>query len=193
MALNNDLNTKAGLDTVTQEEHDDITFTFAALADPEAASDSASVLADAADFDSNNLINNVFYINLSPNTESLEDSWRQRLKTVTENVDMSTSFFNDKASRVLNDAVAGGQISPKDETKKANYFAKVINHLVTSAPWYAIFQLVTSNHNSTCPCVSGLMKGVTGSLPLPSTCRIRALLPRRKTSTKPSFRTLHRV
>ncbi|KAF5637640.1 uncharacterized protein FTJAE_5497 [Fusarium tjaetaba] len=127
MALNNDLNNKAGLDTVTQEEHEDITFTFAALADPEAASDSASVLADAADFDSSNLTNNVFYINLSPNTESLNDYWRQRLKAATENVDMSSGFFNEKASRTLNDVLAGGQISPKDEIKKASYFAKETN------------------------------------------------------------------
>ncbi|KAF5564867.1 peptidase cysteine serine trypsin [Fusarium napiforme] len=135
MALNNDLNIKAGLDSVTQEEHEDIKSTFEALAEILAAYDSASVLADAADFEPDNLIDNVFYINLSPNAESLDDSWRQRLKSVTENVDMNTGFFNDRAFRTLNDKVAGGQIPPKDEIKKANYFAKVISHLVTNAPW----------------------------------------------------------
>ncbi|KAF5567576.1 hypothetical protein FPHYL_3198 [Fusarium phyllophilum] len=134
MALNNDLNLKAGLDTVTQDEHDDITSTFEALADAEAASDSTSVLADGADFGSNNLIDNVFYVNIRPNTESLKDSWRQGLKSVTENVDLSSGFFNTRAVKSLNDTVARGEISDKDEIKKANYFAKVINHLVGQAP-----------------------------------------------------------
>ncbi|KAF5584551.1 peptidase cysteine serine trypsin [Fusarium pseudoanthophilum] len=149
MALNNDLNIKAGLDTVTQEEHDDIKSTFAALADILAAYDSASVMADAADFEPDNLIDNVFYINLSPNTESLDDSWRQRLKSVTENVGMNTGFFNDRAFRTLSDTVAGGQIPPKDDIKKGNYFAKVINHLVTNAPWIATHAVMLKDKNFT--------------------------------------------
>ncbi|KAF5627096.1 hypothetical protein F52700_8579 [Fusarium sp. NRRL 52700] len=134
MALNNDLNIKAGLDTVTQEEHDDISSTFEALADPEAASDSTSVLANGVDFDSNNSIDNVFFINLSPDAKSLDSSWQNKLKSITENVDMSTGFFNYKTNRTLGDALVQGNISPRDEIKKANYFAKVINHLVSNAP-----------------------------------------------------------
>ncbi|EWG41231.1 hypothetical protein FVEG_03377 [Fusarium verticillioides 7600] len=149
MALNNDLNTKAGLDTVTQEEHDDIASTFAALADILAASDSAGVMADAADFKPDNLIDNVFYINLSPNAESLDDSWRQRLKIVTENVDMNTDFFNDRAFKVLNAKVAEGRISPKDEITKANFFAKVIERLTATAPWIGTYGVNLQDKNFT--------------------------------------------
>ncbi|KAF5544634.1 hypothetical protein FMEXI_6463 [Fusarium mexicanum] len=137
MALNNNLNTKAGLDTVTQEEHDDITSTFEALADPEFASDSASVMASDADSGSNNSIENVFYVNLIPNTESLNENWRTSLKNITENVEMSSGFLNFKAIKTVENAVAQGNISDKDDIKKANYFAKAINHLVTQAPWIA--------------------------------------------------------
>lgn len=141
MALDNDLNIKAGLDIVTQEEHDDITSTFAALADPEAASDGTSVLADGADSGSNNSIDNVFYVNFNPKTDSLSDSWLTKLEKVTKNVDLSSGFFSVKATKTLNDVVDAGQIARNDEIKQANYLAKVINHLVVQAPWYVNFCL----------------------------------------------------
>ncbi|KAF5674620.1 hypothetical protein FCIRC_7685 [Fusarium circinatum] len=84
---------------------------------------------------SNNSIENVFYINFKPDTKSLNDFWLKRLENATENLELHIRFFSSKAVQTLDDVVAQGNISDKDEIKKASYLAKVMNSLASKAPW----------------------------------------------------------
>ena len=126
---------KAGLEKVTQEEHDEATSLFEALADPELSADLSSTLASDVPADPNS-IDNVFYVNFNPKTGDLSGDWRAKLDAVSKNVNLSHAFMNRKANQNVADAVRKGDISEKDPVKKANYLAKCLNVYTTSAPWY---------------------------------------------------------
>lgn len=133
-APDNENNLKAGLEQITQEEHDEATSLFEALADPELTADLTSTLASDATAGPNS-IDNVFYVNFNPKTENLPEAWRVKLDDVSKNVNLSHTFMNRKANQNVADAVEKGDISDKDPVKKANYLAKCLNVYTTSAPW----------------------------------------------------------
>ncbi|KAH7018782.1 hypothetical protein EDB80DRAFT_745897 [Ilyonectria destructans] len=121
-AQNNELYSKAGLDTVTDEEHEHLTLALSALADADSA-DATGILNDALDSAPGSSVDNVFYINFNPKTNTLSQQ---------------IGFFSTKANQTTANKVAAGEIGKGDQILQANYTAKVINYLVQNAPWYVV-------------------------------------------------------
>ncbi|KAM0280946.1 hypothetical protein ACHAO9_010977 [Fusarium lateritium] len=149
MAPNNEHNIKAGLDTVTQDEHDEVTAVLESLADPQAASGSVGVMSNTGDSDDVVSPDNVFYINVGPIKDNLPEKWLNKLKSMTYNTDLNNGFFSYRANQTLKDAIARQAISSKDDVKQKNYLAKVINHLYQNAPWISTTAINTQDKQFT--------------------------------------------
>ncbi|KAL6810218.1 hypothetical protein V8C40DRAFT_258757 [Trichoderma camerunense] len=147
-AQNNELYSKAGLDTVTDEEHEDLISTLSALADTDSA-DATGILADAPDSTPGSSIDNVFYINFNPKTETLSAPMKAKLESIVKNVNLSSGFFSTKANTTATEKINAGQIGKGDQLKQANYVAKVINYLVANAPWITTVGVQTQNKQFT--------------------------------------------
>ncbi|OHF04270.1 hypothetical protein CORC01_00609 [Colletotrichum orchidophilum] len=95
MDAQNALYEKTGLPIVTLEELQEIDVIISALADPEALTE--SVLATGPMGHPGNELNNVYYINFNPATDTPQ--LKAQLETVKKNVDLNNSFLSTKAAQ----------------------------------------------------------------------------------------------
>jgi len=137
MVTQNALFEKMGYPLITQEEHEDITETFSALADPESLA--GSVMADAPAISPENELKNVFYVNFNPATDT---QLRAQLEAVKDNVDLNNQFMNVKANTAVKEKIDTKALVDS-ELPRANYRAKVMNYLASTAPWTAGFAVQT--------------------------------------------------
>ncbi|CAO2655168.1 Nn.00g102320.m01.CDS01 [Neocucurbitaria sp. VM-36] len=143
MTETNRIHDKLGLPVVDQEEHEELTQALTFLADSD--SFDATVLADAAtDSSGVNNVNNIYYVNFDPKTQSQTPQQTGQLAALQKNISLNTQFMEIKANEVVNQKIASRQL--KDEqTSRANYKAKVISWLTQNSPWTASFA-VQNNH-----------------------------------------------
>ncbi|EED20823.1 hypothetical protein TSTA_040170 [Talaromyces stipitatus ATCC 10500] len=127
---------KAGLPVVTPDEDEELTQALTSLADPDSLEEGA-LLADGADPSGGNQLETVYYVNFNPNTSA---ELKPQLEAVSANVNLNSNFFSVKA-----DAAVAEKIPSGTQTKKANYKAKVINHLAQTAPWYVLDNAMQQN------------------------------------------------
>lgn len=131
MAEANAIYQNAGLPVITPDEDEDVALTLTSLADPESLD--GSLLAEGADSTGGNTLETVYYVNFKPSTSG---ELKSSLDAVAANVNLNSNFFSVKANAAVVAKVASNDIPAGNETKKANYKAKVVNHLASHAPWY---------------------------------------------------------
>lgn len=147
-AQNNDLLAKASLDTMTNEEHENLISILSAVTSPGSA-DATGILSTAPGPSTapsrpstppspstapGSSIDNVFYISFNPNTDQLSQKLQDKLTNITANVNLSNTFFSTKANQLT----AAKSFAPEDLTGPPNYTAAVINHLNQNALWYVL-------------------------------------------------------
>lgn len=134
----NDLHAKIGLDPISDEDHENITSTFAALTEESEGNDVSAMAASSTDSSADISTDNVFWINVAPKSSSLSQDWNAKLTAITNDVSLNSSFIMTKAKQAVAQKIASRDLDINNKAKVANYLTRVVNFMVNGVPWYVV-------------------------------------------------------